>query len=116
MIMTWPAKNRDVSRETSENTQIIVGNVSLRKKVIFKGYVQGVGFRYTTLRISKEYNVSGFVKNLPDRSVLLVAEGEKGEVDGLIKEIRGRKDMNIRSANEVSEPETGEFTSFEIQY
>ena len=36
------------------------------KQVIFRGRVQGVGFRYTARRIAARYDVTGFVRNLPD--------------------------------------------------
>jgi acylphosphatase len=55
-----------------------------RATVTFSGHVQGVGFRYTTLHVARGFEVSGFVQNLPDGRVLLVAEGEKSEVDGLV--------------------------------
>jgi acylphosphatase len=88
----------------------------VRRKAIFKGHVQGVGFRYTALMISKGYSVFGYVKNRPDGSVLVVAEGQKTEIDAFINEIKERKSMNIRSVNVVKEPETGEFLSFDIRH
>lgn len=41
---------------------------------IFAGRVQGVGFRYRTSRIARKYPISGFVKNLPDGTVELMAQ------------------------------------------
>jgi len=46
----------------------------LRQRVIYRGRVQGIGFRYTTASIAKRYPVVGYVKNLPDGSVELVAD------------------------------------------
>ena len=59
----------------------------IRCTAYFSGHVQGVGFRYTTIRIAAHYNVVGFVQNLPDRRVLVVAEGEVAELDAFVKEI-----------------------------
>jgi acylphosphatase len=42
-----------------------------------KGRVQGVGFRYFTRTKAIEIGVNGFVKNLPDASVYIEAEGEE---------------------------------------
>lgn len=84
--------------------------------MIFKGMVQGVGFRYTARMISRAFNVTGSVRNLPDGSVLLIAEGDTSQVKEFIEEIKERKRMNIRSASEVVEPDTGEFTDFRIDY
>jgi acylphosphatase len=92
------------------------GITEMRKRVIFKGMVQGVGFRYTTLMISRNYNITGTVRNQPDGSVLLIAEGERGEVTEFITDIKERKSMNIRSVSEATEPDVNEFTDFAISY
>jgi len=41
-----------------------------------QGQVQGVGFRYFVMHKAASYNISGFVKNQPDGSVYVEAEGE----------------------------------------
>ena len=41
-----------------------------------RGHVQGVGFRYSAMRAAEMYNVYGFVRNEPDGSVYIEAEGE----------------------------------------
>ncbi|MCS6977649.1 MAG: acylphosphatase [Gemmatales bacterium] len=46
------------------------------KRVLYFGHVQGVGFRYTAHSLARNLPVTGFVRNLPDGSVELVAEGE----------------------------------------
>jgi acylphosphatase len=43
--------------------------------LIVFGKVQGVGFRYYTHKKAKELHISGFVKNMPDGSVYIEAEG-----------------------------------------
>jgi acylphosphatase len=48
------------------------------------GRVQGVGFRYYAIMKAKEFNISGFVKNMPDESVFIEAEGEEGDLDQFI--------------------------------
>ncbi len=45
------------------------------------GRVQGVGFRATTRRLAGAFDVRGYVRNLPDGSVEVVAEGEPCELD-----------------------------------
>ncbi|MBU1863412.1 MAG: acylphosphatase [Candidatus Omnitrophica bacterium] len=49
-------------------------------EVYFEGHVQGVGFRFTVEHYARSYNVTGFVKNLPDGRVELVIEGEEEEL------------------------------------
>ena len=56
-------------------------------RIIYSGRVQGVGFRYTTHNISARYDVSGYVKNLPDGTVEVVVTGPAGEVSDFMAEI-----------------------------
>jgi acylphosphatase len=55
--------------------------MTTRKRVLYFGRVQGVGFRYTTRHLANGYAVAGHVRNLPDGSVELAAEGEPDQVD-----------------------------------
>jgi len=59
----------------------------IRLTVQFTGRVQGVGFRYTTQRIARRHAVAGYVQNLPDGRVKLVAEGERAEVRAFADEV-----------------------------
>jgi acylphosphatase len=56
--------------------------------VDYHGEVQGVGFRYTVLRLAQRYAVTGYVKNMPDGTVHLYAEGTQAEIDALLHDIR----------------------------
>ena len=57
------------------------------KRVIFEGRVQGVGFRYTVKDLARGFDVTGWVKNLPDGSVEMQAMGQADELAGFIREI-----------------------------
>ena len=59
-----------------------MGSKDARKRmnVLFSGRVQGVGFRYTTCRKAEDFKVEGFVRNLPDGNVELVAEGPEQDL------------------------------------
>ncbi len=59
-----------------------------RRTVYYQGHVQGVGFRYTAKRIAVGFAVTGYVQNLPDGRVRLVAEGPVRELDNFIETIR----------------------------
>ena len=54
-------------------------------QVFYEGRVQGVGFRYGTRRVAAGFDVAGYVRNLPDGRVELVASGEPGEVDEFLQ-------------------------------
>jgi acylphosphatase len=53
----------------------------------YEGKVQGVGFRASILAIAKGYEVTGWVRNLPDGRVELFASGEADEVDEFLRGI-----------------------------
>jgi len=64
---------------------------------IFKGHVQGVGFRYTVRQIACQWPITGFVRNLPDRSVEAVFQGAEADIDVCIQKIRDTFGSYIRS-------------------
>jgi len=45
------------------------------------GRVQGVGFRYSAVRVAQSHGIKGFVKNLPDGSVFIEAEGSEKQLN-----------------------------------
>lgn len=76
-------------------------------QVFFSGSVQGVGFRFTAEQTARQFDVCGFVRNLPDGRVELVAEGEERELQEFLRAVKeSRMQPNIRGS-EVSwkEPE-----------
>lgn len=59
------------------------------RQVFYTGRVQGVGFRYSTKRIASGYDVTGWVKNLPDGRVELFAQAfDEDELDAFIEDIQ----------------------------
>ena len=50
-------------------------NKILRYKIYVKGRVQGVGFRWRTVHEARRLDIKGFVRNMPDGSVYIEAEG-----------------------------------------
>ena len=58
------------------------------KRVYYEGHVQGVGFRYTTKQTAMGYEVTGWVKNLPDRRVEMLVVGEVPEVEDFLQDMR----------------------------
>lgn len=86
---------------------------TIRCEVHYSGHVQGVGFRWTACNIARGFAVTGLVRNLPDGRVHLAAEGEREEVDRFLTALAESMAGNIRHAETVVSPATGEFTSFE---
>lgn len=59
------------------------------KQVYYSGRVQGVGFRYTVKRIASGFEVTGWVKNLPDGRVELQASSyDEEELDAFLEDIQ----------------------------
>ena len=58
-----------------------------RVSVIYRGRVQGVGFRYTTARLAESHPVEGYVMNQDDGTVRLEAEGDAGDLQRFLDAI-----------------------------
>jgi acylphosphatase len=83
--------------------------------IFFTGRVQGVGFRYTTLQVAKEFEVSGWVKNLPDGRVQLEAEGTPQTVKNFVAALEERMHSYIRKSERQAVKRTPKFIGFEIR-
>jgi acylphosphatase len=88
-----------------------------RRRVHFSGRVQGVGFRFTAQSLARGFAVAGFVRNLPDGRVELVAEGDPDELDAFLASIRLEMGPYITNATTQSES-SGEppLNGFSIRY
>lgn len=86
-----------------------------RREIYYSGRVQGVGFRYTTLQIASRFNVTGFVENLPDGRVHLVAEGRSDELDQFTRVLGERLKLYISATQETHGPAAGNFAGFTIR-
>ena len=87
-----------------------------RREVYYSGRVQGVGFRYTVRSLAARYDVTGFVRNLGDGRVELVAEGPPTEVTGLLDAVRREMGRYILDEEYATARATGEFGGFAIRF
>ncbi len=89
----------------------------VRAHVFVSGRVQGVFFRSETQHEANRRNVSGWVRNLPDRRVEAVFEGEKDDVERLIEFCRrGPSGARVTGVQVRWERYTGEFRGFRARY
>ncbi len=88
---------------------------SVRREAYFSGRVQGVGFRYTVVGVAAKLDVTGFVRNLPDGRVLLIAEGSREEIDRLLEGIQAAMRGYIRDTEICDASATGEFCDFGVR-
>ncbi len=86
------------------------------RRVLYSGRVQGVGFRYTARRIAQQHAVTGFVRNLDDGRVELVAEGTKGAIDGALAEVAEAMTGYIRDTQVAAIPVSGKYASFDVAF
>jgi len=83
----------------------------------YEGRVQGVGFRYAVKRLASGYEVIGWVKNLPDGRVeLLAASFERDEIDAFLQAILD-SDLGggIRDVDTAETPLPEGLTGFSIR-
>ena len=91
--------------------------VKQRFHAIVEGKVQGVSFRFYTVQFARNLDVTGWVRNLPDGTVEVVAEGPREHLDGLIEYLHeGPPDARVKRVNTRWEAATGDFTAFSIRY
>ena len=83
-------------------------------QVFYSGRVQGVGFRYTATEIASRFRVTGWVRNLPDGRVELLAEGDSAEVSEFLAAVRDRFQGKIHAEDRSPCPATGKYADFHI--
>jgi len=102
---------------SSNKHQQLHGRPMISLQVLYGGNVQGVGFRWTVRHAAKGFDVTGWVRNLPDGRVELLVTGEEDEVRALLDCIaRGELHSLIhkQTDNKLEKPVTAR--SFEIRY
>jgi len=86
-------------------------------RLFVSGVVQGVGFRYYTLRIANDCGVFGFVRNLRDGRVEAYAEGKKENLQQFVSALK--RGPSFASVSEIEEEwltAGGRFETFDITY
>jgi acylphosphatase len=57
----------------------------IRRHVVVRGVVQGVGFRYYASRVARAHGLAGWIRNLPDGTVEAEFEGEPSAVEAVLR-------------------------------
>jgi acylphosphatase len=86
------------------------------KHVIFIGRVQGVGFRFTAHRIAQRCQITGFVRNQPDGTVEMHAQGPARDVDDCIKNIKDYFGDYVRETRIQEIPTDPKYKDFRITF
>jgi acylphosphatase len=91
--------------------------VMISLQVFYEGHVQGVGFRFTVRHIAKGFDVTGWVRNLPDGRVELQVTGDEDEVRAFLDQVaQGELHSLIRQQTETKLNEPVAARGFEIRH
>jgi acylphosphatase len=88
--------------------------MSIRRRVLYTGRVQGVGFRWTSRSIARRFPVGGWVRNLADGRVEMIVEGEETDVEAYLDAVSRHFGRMIHDRQVLPEAAEGTPESFEI--
>jgi acylphosphatase len=81
------------------------------------GYVQGVGYRWFARQRAQALGLTGYARNEPDGSVVVVAEGPRPLLESFLADLRrGPEGADVQTAGESWDEATGEFSNFQIRH
>jgi acylphosphatase len=90
-----------------------MGDESLRVRIVVRGRVQGVGFRYATVSQARRLGLAGWARNAADGSVEILAQGDPVAVQQLIVWCRqgppAARVANVQHREEASDDSLGQF-------
>ena len=93
----------------------VTKNAMKRAYIIVSGSVQGVSYRYYALREARHQGITGTVRNLPNGSVEIIAEGDEDQVSRFIEFCRkGSPSAAVEDVRVTFEKSTGKFSDFNI--
>jgi acylphosphatase len=88
-----------------------------RLTATISGRVQGVSFRYYTIKEARRLDLRGWVRNEANGSVQVIAEGNKDSLDELLRFLeRGSPSARVDQVNIDWSVATDEFDTFEARF
>jgi acylphosphatase len=84
--------------------------------VIFIGRVQGVGFRFTAHRMAHRHQLTGFVRNMPDGTVEMLAQGLAQDIDDCVRDIKDYFGNYLRETRIQEIPTDPKYRDFRITF
>ncbi len=87
-----------------------------RLHVVVEGIVQGVGFRYFVMMYTEELQITGWVRNLWNGRVEVMAEGTRPALEILLKHLQeGPRSAQVTKVDQQWQTATNEFKEFRVQ-
>jgi len=88
-----------------------------RIKAIVSGYVQGVGYRAFVVDAARGLDLVGYVRNLPDGRVEVVAEGSEDALEELLADLRrGPYGASVEGVESEWQPPAGDLRAFSVRF
>lgn len=78
--------------------------------------MQGVGFRYATHRAAGRYDLTGFVRNLPDGTVEALLQGTGANIQACLDDIKNTFGGYLRDIEATQQPVNPQYHDFRITY
>ncbi len=89
----------------------------MRLRILVSGVVQGVGFRAFTERLAQSYGLRGWVRNLPDGRVEILAEGDEEVLFHFVKDLwKGPRLSKVEGMELLREESDEPLSDFRIRY
>jgi acylphosphatase len=88
----------------------------MAKLVRYSGRVQGVGFRATAVAVSRGHAVRGWVRNLSDGRVELLADGTPAAVEAFLAELRAEMGGHIDTEDAWDRDPDPALTDFRVRH
>jgi acylphosphatase len=90
--------------------------MKVARHYLVSGEVQGVGFRFFAQRVAARHQVVGYVRNLADGRVEVLAEGSPEGVEGFKHDLAaGPQYSRVEQVEELSVEPTGRYPTFRIE-
>lgn len=94
-----------------------MGEDLIRVRAFVDGRVQGVAYRFFAEKCAARLGITGWVRNLADGRVEVLAEGASGQVETFLERLKEGPSLARIDGFEVRrEPSTGEFQDFRIAF
>ncbi len=89
---------------------------TVARRFVICGDVQGVGYRFFAQRAAARHQVVGYVRNLQDGSVEVLAEGQASNVEAFKNDLAtGPQWARVKQIEEINLDPSRTFTSFRVE-
>lgn len=89
---------------------------TVARRFVVRGGVQGVGYRYFAQRAAAKHQVLGYVRNEPDGSVEVIAEGPASSIEAFKYELTaGPQWATVERVEEIAVDPKGTYTAFRVE-